>query len=83
LLVLHLADGMTIDSLLKHSGPDLPDGVTYMGQVTIPARSSGNLVLVGLKPGTYSIVDLLPAENGVPHLAVGMQATLTITRDSD
>jgi hypothetical protein len=83
LLVLHLADGMTTVTLLKHSGPDLPDGVTYMGQVTIPARSSGNLVLVGLKPGTYAIVDLLPADNGVPHLAVGMQATLTITWDND
>jgi hypothetical protein len=38
---------------------------------------------VGLKPGTYAIVDLLPADNGVPHLAVGMQATLTITWDND
>ena len=83
LLVLRLEDGVTTDVLLKHSGPDLPDGVTYMGQVTIPARSAGNLVLVGLKPGTYAIVDLLPADNGVPHLAVGMEATLTITRASD
>ena len=78
LLVLQLADGLTTNLLLTQSGPGLPDGVTYMGQVTIPARSSGNLVLVGLKPGTYAIVDLLPADNGVPYLAAGMQATLTI-----
>jgi hypothetical protein len=30
-------------------------------------------------PGTYAIVDLLPDANGVPYLASGMQATLTIT----
>jgi hypothetical protein len=81
LLVLQLADGVTTDTILRQSGPSLPDGVTYVGQVTIPARSSGNLVLVDLRPGTYAIVDLLPGDNGVPHLAVGMQATLTITAE--
>ncbi len=79
LLVLKLADGVTTSALLTSEGPGFPDGVTYLGQVTIPARGSGSMVLVGLKPGTYAIVDLLPSDNGVPHLAVGMSATLTIT----
>ena len=81
LLVLQLADSVTTGALLLHIGPDFPDGVAYLGQVTIPAQSSGNMVLVGLKPGTYTIVDLLPSANGVPHLSLGMQATLTITGD--
>ena len=65
----------TTSALLTSEGPGFPDGVTYLGQVTIPARGSGSMVLVGLKPGTYAIVDLLPSDNGVPHLAVGMSAT--------
>jgi hypothetical protein len=79
LLVLKLDTGVTTNDVLTTPGPDLPDGVRYVGQVTIPARESGALVLVDLKPGTYTIIDLLPADNGVPHLAVGMEATLTIT----
>jgi hypothetical protein len=79
LLVFKLDSGLTTNDVLTAPGPDLPEGVGYVGQVTIPARSSGALVLVDLKPGTYTIVDLLPAENGVPHLAVGMEATLAIT----
>jgi hypothetical protein len=79
LLVLKLADGVTTTALLRSHGPDFPEGVTYLGQVTIPARSAGNMVLVDLKPGVYAIVDLLPSDNGVPHLAIGMSATLTIT----
>lgn len=80
LLVLKLADGVTTGDLLTSEGPGFPEGVTYLGQVTIPARGSGSMVLVGLKPGTYAVVDLLPSDNGVPHLAVGMSATLTITK---
>jgi hypothetical protein len=83
LLVLQFQDGVTIGSLIAHRGPDFPEGVTYLGQVTIPARSSGNIVLVGLRPGTYVIVDLLPSANGVPHLSLGMQATLTVTAPVD
>ena len=79
LLVLKLADGMTAAQLLWSAGPSLPDGVTFLGQVTIPARSSGSIVLVGIDPGAYAIVDMLPSANGVPHLSLGMEATLTVT----
>jgi hypothetical protein len=79
LLVLALPAGTTTSQLLWHAGPALPEGVRFLGQVTIPARAEGNIVLVKLKPGTYQIVDLLPSENGVPHLSLGMEATLTIT----
>jgi hypothetical protein len=79
LLVLKLADGVTTSDLLTTEGPGFPDGVSYLGQVTVPARGSGSMVLVDLKPGTYAVVDLLPSDNGVPHLATGMSATLTIT----
>jgi hypothetical protein len=79
LLVLALPAGRTPSQLLLQPGPSLPSGVTYIGQVTIPGQAKGNIVLVNLKPGTYQIVDLLPSENGVPHLSLGMAGTLTIT----
>ena len=78
-LVLKFPEGIGPGALLIAPGPGLPDGVEYIAQVTIPGSTSTNLVLVGMKPGTYTVVDLLPTESGVPHLALGMQATLTIT----
>lgn len=78
LLVLRLRDGATTQSLLAATGPELPPGVTFIGQVTVPAGENGTLILVGLSEGTYAIVDLLVDENGTPHLALGMEATLIV-----
>lgn len=78
-LLLRLAEGVTTGTLLIAPGPGLPEGADYLAQITVPAGESANLVLVGMKPGTYTVVDLLPNESGVPHLALGMQATFTVT----
>lgn len=78
-MVLKLDDGATVGALLIAPGGALPAGIRFLAQVTVPGGESTNLVLVNMKPGTYAIVDLLPTESGVPHLAMGMQATLTVT----
>jgi hypothetical protein len=78
MLVVKLASGVTSDALLTNPGPDLPEGVELIGQLTIPARSTGSLILTNLEPGTYTIVCLLPDETGVPHLASGMQTTFKL-----
>lgn len=78
LLVLSLASGVTTRDLLTVPGPTLPPGVTVLGQVTVPAGSDGTLVLVNMPPGEYAVVDLLISANGTPHLALGMEATLTV-----
>lgn len=78
LLVLRLGDGISTDTLLRTPGPELPEGVTMIGQATIAANSDGRLLLNDLEPGTYTIVCLLPNENGVPHLSEGMEATFTV-----
>lgn len=78
LLVLKLDEGVTTAVLLREPGAALPDGVTVIGQLTIPAGEEGRLVLVGVEKGTYAVVDLLPDENGTPHLALGMEATLRV-----
>ncbi|MCC6792886.1 MAG: hypothetical protein IT336_14440 [Thermomicrobiales bacterium] len=78
LLVLSLADGVTTRDLLTAPGPELPAGVTVIGQITVPAGERGTLVLVGVEAGEYAIVDLLLGADGTPHLARGMEATLTV-----
>lgn len=76
-LVLRL-DGATTADILAHTEPGLPEGVSYIGQATVPAGSSGTLLLSGLQPGTYTIVDLLPNAQGLPNLSGGMEITFEV-----
>ncbi len=78
LLVLKLDRGVSTDTLLRTPGPQLPAGVTMVGQATIANNSNGRLLLTDLEPGLYTIVCLLPDENGVPHLADGMETTFLV-----
>lgn len=78
-LVLGLDEGVTTGSLLTSTGPGLPAGVRYLGQVTVPANRTETLVLVTMRPGDYALVDLLPNDLGVPHLSLGMEGVLTVT----
>ncbi|MEJ7838797.1 MAG: hypothetical protein WKF81_08270 [Thermomicrobiales bacterium] len=78
MLVIELGIGVSIETLLTTPGPELPDGIEFVGQLTIPGGSEGTLILTGLEPGTYTIVCLLSDEEGVPHLSTGMQTTFTV-----
>ncbi len=78
LLVLRIDEGVSTETLLTTPGPELPEGVTFIGQATIAPNATGSLLLADLDPGTYTIVDMLPDENGLPHLAGGMTTTFEI-----
>lgn len=78
LLVLRLDDDVSAEAILREPGPGLPDGVTYVGQRTVPAGEDAELVLVDLERGDYLLVCLFPTPRGTPHLALGMEATFTI-----
>jgi hypothetical protein len=78
LLVLRFDDGVTSKALLESYGPTLPKGVNFIGQATLSGGGQGTLLLNGLQPGTYTIVCLLPDENGTPHLVNGMETTFTV-----
>lgn len=56
----------------------LPEGSTFIGQFTIPAGESGEMVLIDLRPGTYTVVDLLPNEIGLPNVSDGMITTFIV-----
>lgn len=78
-LVLRLDDGVTTDVLLQNTSSSLPDGVTLIGQSTVLAGGEGTMLLTGLAPGTYTIVDLFPDEDGIPHLSSGMSTTFAVS----
>jgi hypothetical protein len=78
-LVLQLADGVTTDALLQSTGGSLPEGVTLIGQASFAPGGSGQVVLVDIEPGTYTIVDLLPDADGLPNLSGGMEASFTVS----
>ena len=78
MLVLRFAPGYTTTDLLRASGPDLPPEVTFIGAATVRAGDDGDLVLVDLEPGQYTLVCLFSDQAGTPHLAQGMEATFTV-----
>ena len=78
-LILQLADGVTTDALLQSTGGVLPEGATLIGQASFAPGGEGQVVLVDLEPGTYTIVDLLPNESGMPNLSGGLEATFTVS----
>ena len=80
-LLLRLDNGAKVEQLLTEPGPSLPDGISVAGQVSVAHGQDGVMVLTGLKPGTYALVDLFPDDaSGVPNLSLGMQAQLTIDK---
>jgi hypothetical protein len=78
MLVLRLAPGYTTADLLRASGPDLPEEVTYIGAATVPASDESDLVLVDLEPGAYTVVCLFSDEAATPHLAQGMESSFMV-----
>ena len=57
----------------------IPEGVTFIAQATVPAGSKGTMILTDLRPGTYTVVDLLPDANGMPNVSSGMITTFEVT----
>jgi hypothetical protein len=77
-LVLRLPAGATTELLLEQPGPNLPDGVDFIGQVTVPAGGEALLPLIDLADGNYVVVDMLLDGNGTPYLANGYKARLIV-----
>lgn len=56
----------------------IPTGGTFVGQLTLPPGTQGDLVLTDVRAGTYTIVDLLPGESGIPNVSDGMITELIV-----
>ncbi|MFJ2738305.1 hypothetical protein ACIO3O_01415 [Streptomyces sp. NPDC087440] len=73
-ILLRLPEGAT--------GADLFNGKLSPKDVTTIAQENGGseLSLVGLTPGTYTLVDFIPAADGKPNGMHGQTAQFTVTR---
>ena len=65
-LVVRLDEGIAPEILLQGSPDGFPEGVTLVGQSTVPGGERGSMLLTDLPAGTYTIVDLLPDATGAP-----------------
>ncbi len=78
MLVLRLPQGSTTEILLQSPGPLLPEGVDFIGQMTVPAGGPAVLPLMNLPAGNYVVVDMLLDDTGTPNLARGYRARLVV-----
>jgi len=56
-----------------------PDWVTFMGGPNAVIPGDKALAMQDLHPGQYLLLCLIPNDKGVPHVALGMQKSLTVT----
>lgn len=78
MLVLRLPQGTTTEILLQSAGPEFPEGVVFIGQMTVPAGGEAVLPLMNLPAGNYVVVDMLLDDTGTPNLAQGYRARLIV-----
>jgi hypothetical protein len=77
-LILKLPAG-TGASEIAAAPTGIPEGGTFIAQATVPAGTQGTIVLTDVRPGTYTVVDLLPDANGMPNVSSGMITTFEVT----
>ena len=78
LLILQL-DGSASTADLLRPADGFPDGISILGQITLAPGDEDSITLVGLAPGVYTIICLFPDADSVPHLALGEEATFTVS----
>lgn len=77
-LILRTPSTMSVAQMVA-SPTGVPEGATFIAQATVPVGESGTIVLSGLRPGTYTVVDLLPDAAGMPNASSGMFTTFKVT----
>ena len=80
--LVKLEQGKTLDELVKSLRPDkpMPGWAIQMGGPNTP-RPGGGISdgTLKLEPGSYAMICLIPAPDGVPHFVKGMTKTFTVT----
>jgi uncharacterized cupredoxin-like copper-binding protein len=63
---------------LKEDSSRLPHWVKFMGGPNAVAPGSQSVATMNLKEGEYLLICIIPDKAGVPHMALGMQKTLSV-----
>lgn len=77
-LILKVPDGVGASEIAA-APTGIPERGTFIAQATVPAGSEGTMILTGMRPGTYTVVDLLPDAVGMPNVSNGMITTFEVT----
>ncbi len=76
-VVMRLPEGVTVEQVAED--PSLFAQVTFIGGTFAePGQQAPPLVLLDMEPGTYTVVCFVDTPDGVPHVARGMIAEITI-----
>jgi hypothetical protein len=82
-ILVHMEAGHTVDELLKSMGSSEkpPEWAQLIGGPIAPSPGAtmATQTAVPLKPGAYALICVIPAADGMPHVAKGMVRQLTVT----
>jgi hypothetical protein len=75
-----LAEGKTLDNLLAETrGDKLPEWAVSVGGPNTPAPGEqATPITLDLEPGNYAALCVIPAPDGIPHVAKGMSTSFVV-----
>lgn len=77
--LVKLAEGKTLDNLLAETrGDALPSWAVSLGGPNVAAPGGQSAVMVDLEPGNYAALCVIPASDGIPHVAKGMSTSFVV-----
>ena len=78
--IVKLAEGKTLDNLLAETrGDKLPDWAVSVGGPNTPAPGEqATPITLDLEPGNYAALCVIPAPDGIPHVAKGMSTSFVV-----
>lgn len=77
--LIKLADGKTLDDLLAEARAEvLPSWAIAVGGPNVAPPGGETAVYVDLEPGNYAALCVIPASDGIPHVAKGMSTSFTV-----
>ncbi len=74
--VVRLPEGVTVDDAM--ADPALAEAIVFIGGAYAEAGAVTHVALTNLEPGNYTVVCFVDVPEGVPHVARGMVAELTV-----
>lgn len=77
--LVKLAEGKTLDNLLAETRGDvLPSWAVSLGGPNVAPPGGQTAVMVDLEPGNYAAMCVIPASDGIPHVAKGMSTSFVV-----
>jgi plastocyanin len=77
MIILQLPEGVTVEQLLADES--LFEQVEFYGFAFFEPGQQGDVALIGLDPGVYTLVCFVTAPDGQPHAAHGMYVDIEVT----